>query len=369
MWSLPFCAIFLIGVCGNLSSSIYYMYPAELIRLGIDSRDIGSIMGAFFWGAVLGVPLSDWLMRVVGGRFVFALGLSALVLASLELSTAISFWPAFAGRLLHGIGWTALSIAGTVSVAAIAPPDRLAKALTLFGLAFVFGQGIAPLVASLVGEASFAPAFYFAAAIAAFASLALPFVPAPVSARAARWPSWRCIRLPLITTVLLVAPSLATISLVTATAAAVGFVGMAPWFFVCLMLATTLARIGGAGLLDRFNRNALIGGAAVVACLGQISLIGLAEPWQLLAAGLLNGISASIYMPSLQALLIDRSRDRIAAVTSFRGVVEVSGGIGASLGGLLANATNYSTRFGLGAILSILGSVFILCDAGRDAAK
>jgi DHA1 family inner membrane transport protein len=355
-------ATYVIAAATNLSISLYYFYPRHLIQLGMGPGDIGSLMSGFFWGAVLGLPLADWLMRRAGGRFVMASGLGYLVLASVDLLISTSFWPIIAGRVLLGMGWSAANVAGTVVVAAAAPAGRLGQALTLLGLSFVVGQGMAPLIASVTGSASFIPLFYVAAGVALAAMAALPVIPAIISDSVPHWPPWRRVMVPLAAVGLLAAPLLACYSLVAAATSAAGLVDAAPLFFLGLMLATVVTRLGTGRVLDLVNRSLLIGAATVLAALALALLVILVAPWQVAAAGALAGAASSIYMPSLTAMMIERSRDRVAAVTIFRMSVEVSGGLGAVGGGLLASLADYSTMFALGAVLTLVAGALVLLE-------
>jgi MFS family permease len=355
-------ATYVIAAATNLCVSLYYFYPRHLIHLGMDPSDIGSLMSGFFWGAVLGLPLADWLMRRVGGRFVMTSGLCYLVLASVDLSVSSSFWPIIAGRVLLGMGCSAVNVAGTVLVAATAPPGRLGQALTLLGLSFVVGQGMAPLIASAAGSASFVPLFYVGAGVALAAMAALPVLPAVISDSVPHWPAWRRVVVPLAATGLLAAPQLASYSLVAAAASTAGLADAAPLFFIGLMLATVVTRLGGGRLLDLVDRSVLIAAATLISAAGHAALVVLVAPWQVAVSGALTGAASSIYIPSLQAMMIERSRDRVAAVTIFRMSIEVSGGLGSVAGGAIAKLGGYSTMYVLGAALTLVAGALVLFE-------
>lgn len=355
-------ATYVIAAATNLSVSVYYFYPRHLIHLGMDPGAIGTLMSGFFLGAVLGLPLADWLMRRVGGRVVMASALCYLALASMVLASSSSFWPIIAGRVLLGMGWSSTNVAGFVVVAAAAPHGRLAQSLTLLGLSFVVGQGMAPLIATVVGSASFVPLFYVGAGVPVAAAATLPLIPAVIGGGAIHWPAWRHVVVPLAATALFTVPSLASYSLVAAAASAAGLVDAAPLFFIGLMLATVVTRLGGGRMLDLVDRSLLIGGASVLACAGQALLAILDAPWYVAAAGGLGGAAASVYMPSLQAMMIERGRDRVAAVTIFRMAVELSGGLGAVGGGQIAKFAGYSTMYVLGAVVTLAGGALVLVE-------
>jgi predicted MFS family arabinose efflux permease len=221
---------------------------------------------------------------------------------------------------------------------------------------------MAPLIASVTGSASFVPLFYVAAGVALAAMAALPVLPAIISDSVPHWPPWRRVMVPLAAVGLLAAPLLACYSLVAAAASAAGLVDAAPLFFLGLMLATVVTRLGTGRVLDLVNRSLLIGAATVLAALALALLVILVAPWQVAAAGALAGAASSIYMPSLTAMMIERSRDRVAAVTIFRMSVEVSGGLGAVGGGLIASLADYSTMFALGAVLTLVAGALVLLE-------
>jgi MFS family permease len=361
-----FLALCIVVFFASTSYSTFYVYPYQLRSLGMDERDIGLVMGAVYFGALLGMPVTAKMMRVASSRRIMALGLASLSTTNLLLTLPTTLLGICGSRLLQGFVWSTILITSNVFATTLARPERLAQGLTIYGAFFISGQAAGPIVAELITGPSRSFDYFFIAS-AALAAIVLPLVPflpntsGSVQDAAQRPPMrWRQTIRPLASTFLLTIPYAAATSFVADYAQIVGLPTATTDFFSGFLIASLLIRFGGGYLLDIFQRPKVICAGGVLAAAGCLFLAVLGFAWQLWAAGGLLGFATSIYYPTLQALLVERSEDRVSVVTASVFTITFALTTGSAIGGTIAELVGYPALFSIMAIISLVGGGLML---------
>jgi MFS family permease len=365
--STPFLFISATSLCASISSASFFLYPEHLRALGMGSREIGFVMSGFFVGAVLGVPLASRLAGILGRESLSNVGLLALATAAPMLLLSTSPLLSFVGRTLQGIGWTAVQIA-TMVMATSLEPRKTAQAAAILGLAFIVGQGVGPsLVAALSAYTSVAlfwTSMLFAL-LPCLGSLVVRMSPGEAkeeSVQSQFRASLRSIAFPIAITCLLNAPFLTTVSLIADHAHLLGLVRATSSFFVAFVASSVVCRLLLAHVLNSTNRHIVIAFSGAVASVALLVLAHLEQAWGLWLAGALFGLANSGYIPSLQAILIDRLENRVRAVALFRLAMELSGAVAIVVGGIVADWLGYATLFAIAAGVAAAGSGAMLLE-------
>jgi MFS family permease len=368
----PFVYLNLVTLLASISVYEAYLYPDYLRAQQMDEGKIGLAMGAFYFGSLVAMPFAAHAVRRLGSRLVIGAGLLCIGAVFMALDNLSALPLVVAVRFLHGIGWSVVVVPSTLLATLLVPPDRLNQGVALHGSCFLIGQAVGPwLAASLVGWTGNFSFVFLSAAAVAFCGLL--FV-GPLSANIPSASGFRSDALPLRR---VVAPLLSTLLITAGFGAATSFVadysnllgmGLAvTGFFYGQLAGGLLVRFVAGRILDVVPKLAAIVLGSIAMTGGLLFLWHLHHVWQLWIAGALTGISTSIYFSPLQALVIQRSADRITAVTAFRGVVNLSVSVSSISGGFIAVHFGYLGMFLLMAVLAMIGSAVTIMDGISNA--
>lgn len=351
-----------VGVCQ------FFVYAVVLRAHGLGEGEIGVIMGAYYVGSLLGMPVAARLTRLLGARRVIYLGLAASTLSALLLWATNDYVWLTALRLGQGVSWSLLLIPLSLVATGIVPQNRLAQALAIHGSCFLLGQAIGPWIGeALASHPDFS--FFGSAAFAIGAAVAfMPLVPeAPevTNEQTLHRSEWMTSAVPLLSNSLFIFGFGASISFVADYASLVGLQGSASKFFVAWMTGGLLIRFVAARSLDRFERLSVASFGGAVSSIGLVLLSMVSEPWQFWIAGFLVGGGSSIYSPSLLAVIVDRSSSRLSAVTIFRETSTFTMAAAAVSGGFVAARLSYPVLFLFTGALSIFGCAGLIIEGRR----
>ncbi|MBI3003585.1 MAG: MFS transporter, partial [candidate division NC10 bacterium] len=260
--------------------SFYLLLPTLPLyaqEYGMGESEIGLIIGAFAFSALLVRPYVGRAIDRHGRRGVLLLGTAVFLFSSLAYHFTRTVGSLLALRLLHGAGMGLFTTAASAVTTDLAPPERRGEAMGYFGMAANLAMAGGPAVGMwLIGDGAFGGLFLTAGSVAAAAVLlatavpetfpagAAPAVPGPLFSRAALLPSG------------------AMLSLCITYGAVVSFlpllgrqVGMGnPGLFFTVYAAFLVLTRPQAGLLsDRVGRAAVIlpGMALVAAAMGTLA--------------------------------------------------------------------------------------------------
>ncbi len=351
----------------GFSWSFYLILPKFFAaELGMDAAAIGRAVAVEGITAVIVTPLVGWLVDRYGRR-------PWLVFGNIMLATtgALYLFVDHEGPLLYlaqmcwGVGMVmGFNSAGTMT-ADIAPSDRMAQALGLFGAANLGMNAISPTIAELLaGSVGWKYVFIASASaglVAALLSLRLREPPRHVPR--ADDEQKPVLGIPLMrvygTTILMTAAFTALFTLHQPFALELGVTEVRGFFIGFAIVALTV-RIGGGRLIDRFG----VLRSSIVALLlyGAVPpMLGILGPDHLFEIGAMMGLGHGIAYPALTALGIERadasSRGMVVAI--IHGAFNGGHAFFAYVLGWAAAQWDYPTAFWAAGLITAAGAALL----------
>jgi MFS family permease len=320
--------------------------------LGSGNFAVGLVIGAFAFTALACRPLAGHFSDLRGRRPVVVVGSLLAAAAGVLYFVPAGLPGLLLARLVLGAGEGMVFTAGATWVVDLAPPDRRARVIGLYGLAVWSGLSLGPPIGDALLRASSFDAVWAFTAIAplvgALVALRIPdpFRPVPTKerrqlvARESLRPG--------------VALSLATVGY----AAMASFIvldldangtGHGAAAFTALAVTVVFTRLVGGDLPDRIGPLRCAAGAAAIEVVG-LALIALATSLPVALAGAVGmGAAFALIYPSLSLVVVDSVPEsrRGAALGTFTAFFDIGMGVGGPLAGLAVSVGGYSAAFWL----------------------
>lgn len=358
----------------TIAVTLVYTSTALLVveRLGF-TPSIAGLTIALQWAAALLVrfPLGDQIDRrgprvsgTVGGMLA-ACGAALFAAAAIGgVTIGTGGIPAIlaAGAFLLGIGSSSLSTSANAHLAQVVPAVRRAEGIGYFGIFSAAGMGIAGAASLTLFRWEPAVPFYGAALLflvagAAWLRLAdIDDVDRPVA------------RGPFRPELAVLAPAIATYSVILAQSAAVAFVPVAGVsrgiqdagvFFVALAGAAIVARLFTGRIADARGRFVVAVPAMLLDGVGLLLISQASTPWTLAVAGGIVGVGFVTAQSTLQTLAVDLvPRRRVgSAIATLYAASDLGVISSAVVAGLAATQLGYTGLFLLMSAAPALGVV------------
>ena len=337
--------------------------------LGYGSLAVGFTIGAFGFTAVASRPLAGRIADARGRRPVVATGAILAAVAGVLHFVPAGLPGVIIARLVLGAGEGTVFTAGATWVVDLAPRERRARVIGLYGLAVWGGLSTGPLIGSaLFHSADFHAVWAFCAISPLLGALVALFVH-ETSRPVAPVPRRR----------LIVRESVHPgIALALAT---VGYAAMASFIvldlgskhighgaaaFAAFAVTVVLTRLAGGDLPDRMGPIRCAAGAAAVSAVGLV-LIALAESLAIALTGAIcMGLAFALIYPSLSLVVVNSVADsrRGAALGTFTAFFDLGFLLGGPLTGLAASLGGYSAAFWVAAACAV-GAVVVTSTLRR----
>jgi len=358
--------------------------PLYAAALGADEARLGLVIGVFAFAAMCLRPVTGALADRLG-RYPLLLAGSAIFAAagaayptlgrSLEALAAV--------RLFHGAGMGLGPTAGTVMITDLAPPERRAEAMGLYGMAGNASLAVGPFLgAELLERTGFGATFAVSTALALASLLVGSRLPETRPDGPARGPAARPAPAPLPRRIAglfhagALVPSGLIFALFLPYGALVSFVpvfareerlGNAGLFFTVFALAAVAVRGPSGRLADRLGRRAVTAPSLAAAALALVALARARSPAGLLGAAALFGVGFGAAQPAILAMAADRvpAAARGRALGTLYTAWELGISTGAVLSGLWAAWWGYRAMWLAGAASVAIG----VAAAGRHAGR
>lgn len=357
----------------GFSWSFYLILPKFFAaELGMNAAGIGRAVAIQGLTAVAATPLVGWLVDRYGRRPWLVFGNFMLALTG-----TIYLFVDHEGPLLYlaqmcwGVGMVmGFNAAGTMT-ADIAPSDRMAQALGLFGAANLGMNAVSPTLGEVLADSvGWQYVFVASASAGVLATLLTMRLKEPPRHE----PQEHVTRRPIFSgsllrvygaTFVMTAAFTALFTLHQPFALELGVTEVRRFFIGFAVVALTV-RLGGGRLIDRFG----VLRASVVAFFLYSAvppMLGLLGPDHLLAIGAMMGLGHGIAYPAVTALGIERADaySRGMVVSIVHGAFNGGHAFFAYTLGLIAAARSYDTAFWLAGAVTLSGA-FIL-SVGRPA--
>lgn len=351
----------------GFSWSFYLILPKFFAaELGMDAAAIGRAVAVEGITAVVVTPLVGWLVDRYGRRPWLVFGnLMLMVTGVLYLFVDHEGPLLYLAQMSWGVGMVmGFNSAGTMT-ADIAPSDRMAQALGLFGAANLGMNAISPTIAELLaGSVGWKYVFVASASaglVAALLSTRLREPPRHVPQDhdepkpVLGGPLLRVYA----TTILMTAAFTALFTLHQPFALELGVTEVRGFFIGFAIVALTV-RLGGGRLIDRFGvlRSSIV---ALVLYAAVPPVLGILGPDHLFEIGAMMGLGHGIAYPALTALGIERAdaKSRGMVVAIIHGAFNGGHAFFAYALGWAAAKWDYDTSFWAAGLITLTGAAVL----------
>jgi predicted MFS family arabinose efflux permease len=331
--------------------------PQYAATAGAGSTGAGLATGALFFSTTLTELVTPRLVARGGYRLVFAAGLALLGVPALALGSSSGMTAISVICALRGMGLAIVVVVGSALVGFLAPPQRRAEALGLYGVVAGVPAVVAlPLGLWLVSHLGYGPVF-ITGAVTALVGLA----PLPGLKKRRPQPEPTAGVFAALTAPALLFPAFVFLTTATAAGVLVTFVplaapqsveDLAPLALLLFGAASTLSRWWAGLHADRHPSHDLLRPSAALVGLGMACLCLIDRRTALLAATALVGTGFGIAQNASIALMFD-----VAPLSEFESVSAVwnlayDAGLGAGGAGfgVLVVWTGYPGGFALTAV-------------------
>jgi MFS family permease len=349
-----FAGIFVVTLLSLIAVGAVLPVLPHYVRgpLGSGNFAVGLVIGAFAFTALAGRPIAGHFADLRGRRPVVVAGSLLAGAAGLLYFVPAGLPGLLLARLVLGAGEGMVFTAGATWVVDLAPPDRRARVIGLYGLAVWSALSLGPPIGdALLRASSFDAVWAFAAVaplVGAVVALRIPDPFRPVHTGERRQLIARESLRPG------VALSLATVGY----AAMASFIvlhldangtGHGAAAFTAFAVTVVVTRLAGGDLPDRIGPLRCAAGAAAIEIVGLASIaLSTGLPLALAGAVAMGAAFALIY-PSLSLVVVNNVPEtrRGSALGTFTAFFDVGMGLGGPLAGLAASLGGYPAAFWL----------------------
>ena len=353
--------------CFGFSWSFYLILPKFFAtELGMDAAGIGRAVAVQGLTAVVITPLVGWLVDRFGRRPWLVFGNFMLAVTGVLYLFVDQEGPLlYLAQMCWGVGMVmGFNAAGTMT-ADIAPSDRMAQALGLFGAANLGMNAVSPTLGEILADDTGWQAVFVASASAGLlASLLSSRLQEPPRHEPQEhephrpifgWPLFRVYG----ATFAMTASFTALFTLHQPYALELGVTELRGFFIGFAIVALTV-RLGGGRLIDRFG---VLRSSVVAFCLYSAvpPILGALGPEHLFAVGAMMGLGHGIAYPAVTALAIERAdaSSRGMVVSIIHGAFNGGHAFFAYALGLVAAAWSYDVAFWAAGAVTLSGA-FVL---------
>lgn len=346
-------------------------------HIGATNHQVGIVMGSFAIGLLLFRPWVGRLADERGRRVVLLIGLAAAAIAPLGYLVTQSIPLLMVIRAFHGLSIAAFATAYSALVVDLSPVQNRGEIIGYLSLANPIGMAIGPALGGYVLEwAGYTPLFLLATGLGVAGIGCAVWVVAPVTEfldEQGRKPFWSVITSPRlrVPTLLLLLIGLAFGTLSTFVPLYIQEsrvdlnVGL---FYTAAAISSFSARLFSGRASDRYGRGRFITLGLLIYALAMLTLWTATQREVFLLAGALEGLGIGIFIPTLIALVADRSE------ASERGRVFSLCMAGFDLGiaiagpalGFYADWVGYRGLFGLASGLAFLALLIFIIQSSKD---
>ena len=353
--------------CFGLSWSFYLILPKFFAsELGMDAAAIGRAVAVEGLTAVAATPLVGWLVDRYGRQRWLVFGNVMLALTGVIYLFVDHDGPLlYLAQMCWGMGMVmGFNAAGTMT-ADIAPSDRMAQALGLFGAANLGMNAVSPTIGEILADTVGWPYVFAASATAAILAglLSTRISEPPRYDPREHEPRRPIFGGPLLrvygATFVMTAAFTALFTLHQPFALELGVTQVRSFFIGFAMVALTV-RLGGGRLIDRFG---VLRSSVVAFCLYSAvpPMLGILGPNHLFAIGAMMGLGHGIAYPAVTALGIARAdaSSRGMVVSIIHGAFNGGHAFFAFALGLVAARWDYDMAFWIAGAVTLSGALLL----------
>ena len=357
----PFARVTVANFFFFLNFASFFLLPLYVKSLGGSEAMVGAVMGTGGMAALVVLPLIGVALDRLGRRRFFVAGTLGMTAAALGYLLVDSIGPGlFALRIVQGVSFAAAFTASTTLAAELAPYDRRAEALGVFGVSTLLTHALAPTIGEeIIHRAGFHALCVTAAAFTTLPLLLLPGVPPrrvpPVTVARSAWRVGR-LQWVLIGTMTLSGMGFGTVMTFIPTFVRGNDLGRVAFFYGAYTITAISTRLFGGGLSDSVGRRAVVLPTLLVLATSIFTLSLVRSIPVLVVAGVLFGGAQGISYPTLHAFLVDLTADEHLgrAQALFNGSFNLGVMSSAFLFGPVADHFGQRPMFALAALMPLL---------------
>ena len=126
--------------------------PHMQSSLGATSETITWVLTSYIVASAIAIPLTGWLSDRFGSRNLFLFAVGGFILASMLCGTAVSLEEMVLFRVLQGITAAFINPLSQTAMLDINPPERHAKAMSIWGMGVMVGPILGPVIGGWLTE-------------------------------------------------------------------------------------------------------------------------------------------------------------------------------------------------------------------------
>lgn len=329
--------------------------PQYVASLGGDAGDIGVVMGSFTLAAVLVRPYCGRLSDDHGRKKLMLLGSGLFIFFPVMYGMIGTIAGLLTLRLVHGLAHASFMASSSAYLADWAPPDRRGEVFGMYGISNVLAMALFPAIGTTVtsGSGDFTKLFTLSALCAATGFISVtPLAEIGSYQNKSATPNlWEIGRR---RSVLI--PALTLFSAATSYGAVITFlpvflptrgdynVGL---FFTVYAVSTLVSRVVMGKVADRIERRKVITPVMILIAIASLMIASINSVGLLAIAAVLFGFGFGAFMPTLNALVVDRVavRERGSALGFFTSFMDLGITAGSVIMGNVGAIWGYETMF------------------------
>ena len=360
----PFARVTVANFFFFLNFASFFLLPLHLKALGATEGVVGSVMGTTQAASLVATLLVGTVIDRVGRRRFFVLGTAGMTLAAVAylLPERIGPW-LYVLRAMQGVCFAAAFAASSTLAAELAPADRRAQALGIFGVSTLLTHAIAPAVGEEIIQRGGFNALFLTAAVCTLIPIPLlrgvpsrPRMPVSTVGGGLRLSATHGV---LFLTMALTGMGFGAVNTFVPTFVRAHNLGRVGFFYGSYSLTAVLTRVVGGGLSDSLGRRAIVLPALLGFASAILALAAVQNVWMLVFAGLLFGAAQGMSYPTLQAFLIDVTpwNQLGRSQAYFNGAFNLGVMSSAFLFGVVADAIGQRFMFCVAAVTPVLAAL------------
>ena len=151
-------ALLTVGVMGAMIMQILdttianVALPKMTTSLGATADTITWVLTSYIVATAIALPATGWLSDRLGSRNLFLIATGGFVLASMACGTAVTLEEMVAFRVLQGVFAAFINPLSQTAMLDINPPERAAKAMSVWGMGVMVGPIMGPVIGGWLTE-------------------------------------------------------------------------------------------------------------------------------------------------------------------------------------------------------------------------
>ncbi len=371
----PFIRVTVANFTFFLCFASFFLLPQYLRGLGATNDEIGDIFAVFGLTGIPLTPLVGMLVDRYRRRPVFLFGAMLMFASSIAFAFVDHLSPVlYLLRALQGVAFACCFTAATTIAVDLAPPDRRAQALGIFGVFTLITHGVAVTIAEfIVARFGFDGLFYVAPLWCIVA--ALFFIGVPETRHGQAWEKGSSLIKLVFDPAIFPAFGIGVLAgagfgVALAFVPVLGEVIQIEYvsvFFLAYTAAAIAIRILGGRLADVYGRRTVAFPSLLLLGLAVASLGFIQGQRGLAMAGLLFGAGHGLLYPALNALVVDACKvsDRGKGMALYNASFNLGVTAGTIVFGRVAEAEGYATMFFAAGVTVLAGLLLFLIRPPR----